>query len=90
LAYIESVLFLKGAIMANFNQTVNQAAEETNAAIKNAGETVKSSLATTKKVAQEKFGEVESHVAKHPGRALGIALLAGVALGCALSKGRHH
>lgn len=76
--------------MANLTQTVQHAAEETNAAIKNAGDTVKSSLSSTKKVAQERFGEVEEHIAKHPSKAVGIALLAGIALGCVLSRGRHH
>jgi ElaB/YqjD/DUF883 family membrane-anchored ribosome-binding protein len=90
LVYIEAVLFLKGAAMTNLTQTVQQAAEETNSAIKHAGDSVKSSLASTKKVAQERFGEVESHIAKHPSKAVGIALLAGVALGCVLSRSRHH
>lgn len=76
--------------MTNLTQTVQHAAEETNAAIKNAGDTVKSSLSTTKKVAQEKYSEVESHIAQHPSKAVGIALLAGLALGCVLSRSHHH
>lgn len=75
--------------MANLNQTVNQAAEQTQAAIKNAGDSVKSSLETTRKVAHEKLGEVETHVINHPTKALGIALVAGLALGCVLSMRRH-
>lgn len=76
--------------MTSLNKTVNQAAEQAQAAIKNAGDSVKSSLETTRKVAHEKLGEVETHVVNHPTKALGIALLAGLALGCVLSMRRHH
>ena len=75
--------------MTNLDQTLNQVTEDANAAIKRAGDSVKSSLASNKKLAQEKLSEVESKVIKHPNKALGIALLAGLALGCVLSR-RHH
>ncbi|HWU85197.1 MAG TPA: hypothetical protein VN028_07660 [Rhodocyclaceae bacterium] len=76
--------------MTNLNQTLNQAKEETGAALKEASNTVKDGVASTRKIAQEKLGEMESQVIKHPNKALGIALLAGVALGCMLSSRRHH
>lgn len=76
--------------MSDFNQTVNQAAGEATAAVKDVGATVKNSLSTARHAAEEKFGEIESHVLKNPSKAVGIALVAGAALGFLLSCVRRH
>lgn len=75
--------------MANLDQTVNQTAKETRTAVKHAGKSVKRGLAKTRKVARETLGGVQTQVAKHPGKSVGLALVAGLALGCMLSLRRN-
>jgi ElaB/YqjD/DUF883 family membrane-anchored ribosome-binding protein len=76
--------------MSSLNQTLNQVTEDASTAVKQARDSVKDSLTSGRKLAQEKLSEVESQVIKHPNKALGIALLAGLALGCMLSRRNHH
>jgi ElaB/YqjD/DUF883 family membrane-anchored ribosome-binding protein len=76
--------------MSNFNQTVTEATDEATTAVKDAGAAVKNSFSTARHAAEDKLGEIESHVLKNPNKALGVALVAGAALGFLLSCIRRH
>lgn len=54
-----------------------------------ADKAVRQSLTKAKKVASNGLTEVGSHLSEHPGKMLGIALLAGAALGFLMGSRRH-
>lgn len=68
--------------MSNLKDTIQESTEHADAA-------VRQGLSKAKKVASKGLTEVESHLSEHPGKMLGIALLAGAALGFLMGSRRH-
>ena len=69
--------------MVDLKDTLHETADH-------ADKTVRQGLSKAKEVASNGLAEVESHLSEHPGKMLGIALLAGAALGFLMGTRRHH
>ena len=68
--------------MSDLKDTLQESAD-------NADKAVRQGLNKAKQAASDGIAEVQSHLSEHPCKMMGIALLAGIALGLLMRSRRH-